>query len=37
MGGIVVNNYSANPQAVVDALRSASRQQGGITGVRLRS
>jgi hypothetical protein len=32
----VVNNYSANPQAVVDALRNVSRQQGGITGVRLR-
>ena len=35
-GGVVVNNYSANPQAVVDALRNVSRQQGGITGVRLR-
>ena len=33
---IVVNNYAANPQAVVDALRTASRQQGGITGVRTR-
>ncbi len=33
---VVVNNYSANPQAVVDALRNVSRQQGGITGVRLR-
>jgi hypothetical protein len=33
---VVVNNYAANPQAVVDALRQASRQQGGITGVKIR-
>jgi phage-related protein len=34
--GVVVNNYAANPQAVVDALRQVSRQQGGITGVVIR-
>jgi hypothetical protein len=34
-GGIVINVQGGDPQAVVDALRRYSRQNGGISGVRL--